>query len=220
MPHHIEVDAACRVASRQPVGTAKPTFQSIAMPQSLSLPSCSFKRVPRRAILICCIALSWQLVGCQSLQSSGNVLGFITPYRLEVVQGNVVTKEQAALVKPGMTRSEVRDILGSPMLTDIFHADRWDYPFTIRRQGTAPQQRLVVLKFDGEALKTIEAPDLPTERDFVTSIDTKKTLGTVPVLALTDEQIKALPVPKAAPTPAISVTANPPARDYPPLEAR
>jgi outer membrane protein assembly factor BamE len=191
------------------------------MPLSLSLPSYSFKGMPRRATLICCVALSMPLVGCQSLQSSGNLLGFITPYRLEVVQGNVVTKEQAALIKPGMTRTEVRDILGSPMLTDIFHTDRWDYPFTIRRQGTTPQQRLVVLTFDGDALKTIEAPDLPTERDFVTSIDTNKTIGKVPVLSLTDEQIKALPAPKTvAALPAPTVAVNPPARDYPALEAR
>ena len=170
-------------------------------------------------MLICAIALSVPLVGCQSLQSSDNLLGFITPYRLEVVQGNVVTKELAALVKPGMTRAEVRNILGSPILTDIFHADRWDYPFTIRRQGTAPQQRLVVLTFDGDVLKTIAAPDLPTESEFVTSIDSKRARSKVPVLSLTDEQIKALPAPKAVAAPQADVAANPPARDYPPLEA-
>jgi outer membrane protein assembly factor BamE len=176
--------------------------------------------MPRRAMWVCCIAMLGLLPGCQSLQSSGNVLGFITPYRLEVVQGNVVTKEQAALVKPGMTRSEVRDILGSPMLTDIFHADRWDYPFTIRRQGTPPQQRLVVARFDGDALKTIEAPDLPTEREFVTSIDTKKSAGKLPLLALSEEQIKALQAPKAVPSSTATDAVSPPTRDYPPLEAR
>jgi outer membrane protein assembly factor BamE len=75
------------------------------------------------------------LGGCQALQSSDNFLGFITPYRVEVVQGNVLTKEQVALVKPGLNKVQVRDILGSPLLTDVFHADRWDYAFTIRRQG-------------------------------------------------------------------------------------
>ena len=161
------------MASWPPVAARQPTFQKIAVPMSLSLPSNSSTRPLRLGLLTCCIALTGSLVGCQSLQSSDNLLGFITPYRLEVVQGNVVTKEQAALVKAGMTRAEVRDILGSPMLTDIFHVDRWDYPFTIRRQGAASQQRLVVVKFEGDTLKTIDAPDLPTERDFVTSIDTK-----------------------------------------------
>jgi outer membrane protein assembly factor BamE len=174
----------------------------------------------RLTLLTCCIALTGPLGGCQSLQSSDNLLGFITPYRLEVVQGNVVTKEMAALVKPGMTRAEVRDILGSPMLTDIFHVDRWDYPFTIRRQGATSQQRLVVVKFEGDALKSIDAPDLPTERDFVTSIDTRKSGSKVPVLALTEEQVKALPAAKLPTTPSTTVAANPPARDYPPLEAR
>ena len=86
------------------------------------------------------------------MQSSDNLLGIITPYRVEVVQGNVVTSEQAALVKPGMSRAQVRDILGSPLLTDVFHADRWDYVFTIRRQGAEPQLRRVVVRFDGEKI--------------------------------------------------------------------
>src|SRR5207237_9267115 len=85
------------------------------------------------------------LTGCAAyLQSSDNFLGLITPYRVEIVQGNVVTKEQLAQVKPGMARQQVRDILGSPLLTDIFHADRWDYVFTIKRQGTEPQERRIV----------------------------------------------------------------------------
>jgi SmpA / OmlA family len=63
------------------------------------------------------------------------VLGLVTPYRIDVTQGNVVTKELAAQVKPGMSREQVRDVLGSPLLTSAFHADRWDYVFTFRRQG-------------------------------------------------------------------------------------
>jgi outer membrane protein assembly factor BamE len=67
------------------------------------------------------------------------------------VQGNVVTKDRPRMVKPGMTREQVRDMLGSPLLTDPFHADRWDYVFTIRRQGVEPQRRSVVVWFEGEA---------------------------------------------------------------------
>lgn len=158
------------------------------------------------------------LAGCSSLQSSDHFLGFITPYRIEVVQGNVLTREQVALIKPGQTRAQVRDILGSPLLTDLFHADRWDYAFTIRRQGAEPQQRKVVVLFDGEKLKSIDAPDLPSERDFVASIDTAKAPGKVPKLALTPEEIKALPVP---PKPEAAASApEGPVRSYPPLERR
>ncbi len=158
------------------------------------------------------------LGGCESLQSSDNFLGVVTPYRVEVVQGNVVTKEQAALVKPGMSRAQVRDILGSPLLTDAFHADRWDYVFTIRRQGAEPQLRRIVVRFDGERLKEMDAPgDLPAERAFVASIDTAKAARRTTPLELSEAQIKALPVPSR---PAAS-QAEPdgPARSYPPLEA-
>ena len=162
---------------------------------------------------------AFALTGCQSLQSSDNFLGVITPYRVEVVQGNVVTKEQAALIKPGISRAQVRDILGSPLLTDAFHVDRWDYVFTIRRQGAEPQLRRVVALFDGEKLKSLSGADeLPGERDFVASIDTFKTARNAPPLALTDEQVKALPVPPKA-TPAETEPAVP-ARTYPPLEPR
>ncbi len=158
------------------------------------------------------------LGACSSLQSSDNFLGFITPYRVEVVQGNVLTKEQVALVKPGQTRSQVRDVLGSPLLTDTFHADRWDYVFTIRRQGAAPQQRKVVALFEGEKLKSIDAPELPSEREFVASIDTFKSSKKAPPLALTPDEIKALPIP---PKPEQAASApEGPLRTYPPLEPR
>lgn len=157
------------------------------------------------------------LGACSSLQSSDNFLGVITPYRVEVVQGNVVTKEQAALIKPGMSRSQVRDLLGSPLLTDVFHADRWDYVFTIRRQGAEPQQRNVMVLFQEDKVSKFEAAELPSEREFVNSIDVAKT-GRVPVLELTDEQIKALPVPPKSEATLADAAPQGPARSYPPLE--
>ena len=156
------------------------------------------------------------LAGCAaSLQSSDGFLGLITPYRIDIVQGNVVTREQAALVKPGMSRTQVRDALGSPMVTDLFHADRWDYIFTIRRPGTEPQRRSVVVLFDGDAMKSIEAPELPSEKEFVASISQFTNVKPT-VLELSEDQRKALPLPvkREAPVP------EPigPVRDYPPLE--
>jgi outer membrane protein assembly factor BamE len=162
------------------------------------------------------------LAGCKSLQSSEeNFLGVVTPYRVEIVQGNVVTKEQADAIKPGMTRNQVRDILGSPLLTDAFHADRWDYVFTIRRQGAAPQRRSIVVLFDGDQLKSIDSGgELPAEREFVASIDTFKTSRDGPPLVLTEEQVKALPAPAKPPAPEPAASAPVPARTYPPLEPR
>jgi outer membrane protein assembly factor BamE len=157
-------------------------------------------------------------VGCTSLQSEGNLLGVITPYRIDIVQGNVVTKEQIASVKPGMSRTQVRDLLGSPMVTDVFHADRWDYVFTISRPGTPAQRRSIVALFDGERLAKLTAPDdLPTEREFVAAISRARPQGKVVQLELSDEQRQALPVP---PKPEVAATEAPvgAARPYPPLE--
>jgi outer membrane protein assembly factor BamE len=157
------------------------------------------------------------LAGCSSLKNpQESFLGVLTPYRIDVVQGNVVTKEQMARVQPGMTREQVRAVLGSPLLADPFHADRWDYIFTIRRQGAQPQRRSIVLKFEGERLASVEAPELPSEREFVAAIDPARRTGTPPLLELTEEQRKALPVPaKPEPAPA---PASAPTRVYPPLE--
>ena len=159
------------------------------------------------------------LAGCDSLRTTDSFFGVITPYRIDIVQGNVVTKEQFAALKPGMTRVQVRDVLGTPLLTDPFHGDRWDYIFTIRRPGAALQRRNLVLHFDGETLKTIDAPDLPSEKEFVASIGAGGGKPVLPKLELTEQERKALPKPAKPEAPA-TAGAEPagPARDYPPLE--
>ena len=164
------------------------------------------------------LAAAAALAGCSSLQpTTDKWLGFITPYRIDIMQGNVVTQELAAQVKPGMSREQVRDVLGSPLLTSAFHADRWDYVFTLRRPGVEPQRRSIVATFKDNKLEKLDAPDLPSEREFVTSVRPKRSAGTEPVLALTDEQKKALPPPLKTETPA-TVTPQGAVRPYPPLE--
>lgn len=161
--------------------------------------------------------IAFGLAGCGSFQSF-NLVNVFRPYRVEIVQGNVVTKERAERVEPGMSRAQVRDILGTPLLTDIFHADRWDYTFLLNRPGTPTQLRVVVVYFEDDRLKRIDAPELPTEAEFLNLIKVYRPRGDVPVLALTEEQIKALPVPPL-PAPAASAPEGP-VRSYPPLEQR
>jgi outer membrane protein assembly factor BamE len=147
---------------------------------------------------------------------------WLAPHRIDVQQGNVVTSEQLARVKPGMSRLQVRDILGSPLLTDAFHPDRWDYIFTLRRQGVPLQRRNVVLSFSGDTLKNIEAPDLPSEREFIDSISRTGRIVAAAELELSPEQLKNLPIPPRAPvTPPADGIPNPiPAnRTFPPLES-
>ena len=156
------------------------------------------------------------LAACSSFNgASTSIAGLITPYKIDVVQGNFVSKEQAAAVTPGMTRTQVRDILGTPLLVSVFHADRWDYVFTFTRQGVAPQSRRVSVFFQGDALARMQADELPSEAEFVASLVSGRRHGKVPVLEMTPEQLGQSSVaskkdePKSLPP----LPAN-----YPPLE--
>lgn len=173
-------------------------------------------RRPRPVFVALAVAA---LAGCSSMQPTADrVLGVITPYKMAIMQGNVVTQEAAAQIKPGMSREQVRDLLGSPLLTSAFHADRWDYVFTLRRQGIEPQKRSVVAWFKEGKLDKLDVPaDLPSEREFVSSVRPQRTGGTEPVLALSDEQKKALPPPVKTESPA-TVRPQGAVRIYPPLE--
>jgi len=165
-------------------------------------------------VLLAAAALA---AGCGSLQRTDSFLGVITPYRIDIVQGNAITKEQAALVRPGLSRLQVRDLLGTPLVADPFHASRWDYIFTLRRPGTEPQRRSVVVRFDGDVVASVEAPpDLPGERDFVASISRFKDVKP-PRLELSAEERAALPAPAKREAPAVEPVLGP-AREYPPLE--
>jgi outer membrane protein assembly factor BamE len=162
------------------------------------------------------------LAGCgMRMQSTDSFLGLITPYRIDIVQGNAVTREQVALLRPGMTREQVQAVLGTPMLADPFHARRWDYFFSLRRPGTDVQQRVVVAHFDADGrLERLDAPkDLPDRAEFAASIVPVRKVAT-PVLELTEEQRRALPAPVARREERAPEAPPGPARTYPPLEPR
>ena len=72
----------------------------------------------------------------------------ITPYRIEIQQGNYVSQEAVSQLKAGMTKDQVRTILGTPLLTDIFHANRWDYVYYREQSDGSREQRKLVVHFD------------------------------------------------------------------------
>ena len=73
--------------------------------------------------------------------------GCLTVYKTEIQQGNVVTQEMIDKLKPGMTRSQVRFVMGTPLIVDPFHQDRWDYYYYLRRanETTGETQRVTVV---------------------------------------------------------------------------
>lgn len=91
-------------------------------------------------------ALSAALSGCSATALSD----FVKPYRIDVRQGNYVTQDMVAQLKPGMTREQVRFVLGTPLVADVFHADRWDYIYRFQPgKGESQERRLAVVFEDG-----------------------------------------------------------------------
>jgi outer membrane protein assembly factor BamE len=200
---------------------AAPVSRTVRCTVSKTVSRTVSRRARRAALAAAALVALSSLAGCASLTPSGGWLNVIRPYRIDIVQGNVVTSEQIDQIKPGMTRAQVRNVLGSPMLADIFHDDRWDYVFTFKRPGTELQKRDVVVFFDGDKVKQVDSPKLPTEQEFVASISRKPLPKNPPSLELTEAQREKLPKPAPLPAQvatAASAPAEGPLRDYPPLE--
>ncbi|SCK61639.1 Beta-barrel assembly machine subunit BamE [Variovorax sp. HW608] len=187
--------------------------------------------IPQRRhwLLAAAIAASLGLGACSSVgNTTRSALYAVTPYKIEVVQGNFVSKEQVEALKPGMTRQQVREVLGTSLLTDVFHSNRWDYVFTIRRQGVEPQQRRLTLYFNGDLLDRFEGDPMPSEEEFVATLDTRRRSGKVPTLEASEDQLKkfdpkdsdkAKDKDKPSDSDPAAATAPLPAA-YPPLESR
>ena len=116
-----------------------------------------------RNLLVLFAILTMALTGC-SLNGNlkgikdnlSNPLGAIQPYKLDIPQGNVITQEMVDKLKPGMTRSQVRFVLGTPLVVDAFRDNRWDYAYTLQKGGKVVESRRVTILFDGDVLKSIE----------------------------------------------------------------
>ena len=161
------------------------------------------------------LGLCTSLIGCGSFSDNFSRDSF-KPYVPEVVQGNCVSKEQRQALRPGMQRAQVRDILGTPLIASLFHADRWDYAFSIQRQGVAPQNFRLTVYFKGDVLEQVDSDVLPSESEFAGRLAGPKASVKVPPLQASEEALKKFESPKPA-----SETSRPAAvlpTQYPPLE--
>jgi outer membrane protein assembly factor BamE len=124
--------------------------------------------------LLPALALSLLLPACAE---TPGITSHLTPYRIDVRQGNMVTQDMVAQLKPGLSRDQVRFILGTPLVTDMFHTDRWDYVYRFKPgRGEVEQRRLVVyfdednklLRLDGDIVANqpagSDAPAKPASR--------------------------------------------------------
>ncbi len=87
--------------------------------------------------------------------SAPQITSYFSPYRIDVRQGNFVTQEMVAQLKPGLSRDQVRFILGSPLVADMFHEDRWDYIYRFRPGAGEVQQRSLAVFFQDSKLSRV-----------------------------------------------------------------
>ena len=160
------------------------------------------------------------LAGCGSLNgASARIANIVTPYKVDVVQGNFVSREQVEALQPGMSRQQVREILGTPLVTSLFHADRWEYVFTLKRPGEDVQTRKLTVFFQGDVLERHEGDPMPSETEFVATLGSRESKGKVPVLEATPEQLARYPASARPATPPTAAPLEPASISYPPLEA-
>ncbi|MGI4858121.1 MAG: outer membrane protein assembly factor BamE domain-containing protein [Janthinobacterium lividum] len=132
------------------------------------------RRAAPRLVALTAILGASLLAACSSYNGlTGRFVQHITPYRVTIVQGNFVSSEAAAKLNVGMTREQVRGVLGTPLLVDMFHPERWDYVFYFKRGSTkVVEQRDLVVHFQGDIVTGwTGAEDLPSEQELIAMID-------------------------------------------------
>jgi outer membrane protein assembly factor BamE len=105
-------------------------------------------------VLLGAASLSLMLGACSTFPSLG-------VYKLDINQGNYVTQDQVERLKVGMTRPQVKSALGTPLVADAFHANRWDYPYEFRRQGKTLEQRQFTVYFVDDKVARWEGDEMP-----------------------------------------------------------
>ncbi len=121
------------------------------------------------------------LAGCSSVPS--------LLYKIDIQQGNVITHEMLEKIKPGMTRAQVRFVLGSPVISDAFHGNRWDYVYRLEQEGRLIEQHRITAFFEDDRLTHTEGRLRPS-------------LATNSSKAAVAKPIEERPKPVAAPRPA------------------
>jgi outer membrane protein assembly factor BamE len=106
------------------------------------------------------ILLSILLSSCSYLH-----VPVLAPYKMDIRQGNYVTPEMREKLRPGMTRAQVRYVLGTPMINDAFHGNRWDYVYRLAQQGAVVETQHLALYFENDRLVRAEEGGKPVQME-------------------------------------------------------
>ena len=106
--------------------------------------------------------------------SKNRLFGVMPVYRADNQQGNFISKEMVDQLKVGMTPDQVRFLMGTPLLMDVFHGNRWDYPFRLKKGNGEITNSHVVVFFENNRVVRFEGIDLPAEKDYLMRIAAPK----------------------------------------------
>ncbi|MES9993633.1 MAG: outer membrane protein assembly factor BamE [Candidatus Thiodiazotropha sp.] len=121
-------------------------------------------------IILCILPL---LGACSSWEN------FSLVHSPDIEQGNIVTPEMVALLEPGMSKRQVRFALGTPMLIDVFHQQRWDYMYAVKRRNEPMEIKRFSLYFDADTLARFDGEIEPAE-ETESNQEKKELLVSVP----------------------------------------
>ncbi len=115
-----------------------------------------FKVIKMRIFLL---VLSLLVTACSSSLPS------IKPYKMPIQQGNLVTSKMMMQLKPGMTKTQVRFVMGTPLISDSFHKDQWDYFYQMEKDGAIIEKRRVTLMFEKDLLAKVKGDVIPASQN-------------------------------------------------------
>lgn len=106
--------------------------------------------------------LALTFVFTSSFLSACGFVGFPGVYKIDVEQGNIITQEIVDQLKPGMSRRQVRFILGTPLVEDTFNEARWDYVYVKRNGVDVLSESRLQVEFEGDSLKNVSGDFIPS----------------------------------------------------------
>lgn len=104
------------------------------------------------------VLLSTLLASCSYLSSP-----VLSPYKMDIRQGNYITPEMREKLKLGMSKQQVRYVMGTPMVSDVFHGNRWDYIYILKQRGEVVEKQRLTLYFEGDNLARMDDGSQPVQ---------------------------------------------------------
>jgi len=148
-----------------------------------------YSRLMRRLVILSAILIPATVLitsGCAGRERpidrpSGSMLSNLPfVYKMTVQQGNIITERMVNQVQLGMNREQVRYLLGTPLLTDLFHTNRWDYIYTIRRGHQPMETKRLTLWFEDDQLVSLEGFAQPDPAAALAALEEETVVVEVP----------------------------------------